>query len=216
MVDSDRLVKLNFFLNNFEYGPINMAGKFNAYNLAGATLCAQQIGISNESIKKALSTFVSAPGRMEIYNLPNGARGVVDYAHTPASFRNILQLMRGQTKNLIVVFGAGGGKDHPKRPLMGEIATKFCDTVILTNDNPRNENPSEIIVDIIGEQPEENFLVELDRAKAIKLAYSLSCVGSIVVLLGKGPDEYQIVDGKRFFFSDRQELLSCGNLGITI
>lgn len=207
-IGSDGLVKLNFSLNDFEYGPINMAGKFNAYNLAGAALCAQQVGISNESIKKALSTFVSAPGRMEIYNLPNGARGVVDYAHTPASFRNILQLMRGQTKNLIVVFGAGGGKDHPKRPLMGEIATKFCDTVILTNDNPRNENPNDIVIDIIGEQLEENFLVEFDRAKAIKLAYGLSGDGSVIVLLGKGPDEYQVVGDNKFFFSDRQELLN--------
>jgi len=92
--------------------------------------------------------------------------------------------------------------------VMGQIAQQFCDIVILTNDNPRQEEPGSIIKQIIGIQDPRNFLLELDRAQAIQLAYNLSKPESIIVLLGKGPDEYQIIGTQKFFFSDRQALLN--------
>jgi UDP-N-acetylmuramoyl-L-alanyl-D-glutamate--2,6-diaminopimelate ligase len=206
------LVGLDFSLTslegNFACTTNKVFGYFNAYNLAGATLCAKQFGLSDVQIKQALATFVSAPGRLEIYTLPNGACGVVDYAHTPNSFKNVLSLLRTQTKHLIVIFGAGGGKDDQKRSVMGKIATEFCDTVILTNDNPRHEDTGKIVKQIIGSNLSNEFLIELDRAKAIKWAYSLSSKNSIIVLLGKGPDEYQIIADQKTFFSDREQLLN--------
>jgi len=192
--------------NTLHYLANHLYGVFNAYNLTCAILCAQQLGLSYDQISLAINSFTSAPGRLEIYQLSNGARGVVDYAHTPSSFINILTLLRSQTSHLIVIFGAGGGRDPIKRPVMGQIATQFGDLVILTNDNPRNENPAHIIQQIIGLQDARKFLVEYDRAQAIKTAYQLSSPNSIIVLLGKGPDEYQIIGNQKHFFSDRQQL----------
>lgn len=182
-------------------------GDYNAYNLAGVTLLCLRLGFSLEQVQAGVASFQSAPGRLEMYNLPNGAKGVVDYAHTPASFRNVLSLLRKQTDNLIVVFGAGGGKDPHKRPLMGQVATELCDMVVLTSDNPRYDDLQQILNDIVGQQPRSRFLIEPDRALAIRLAYQKSCSGAIIVLLGKGPDEYQLVQGQKSFFSDRQQLL---------
>ncbi len=184
-------------------------GSYNAYNLAGVSLSILQLGITPMQITKAVNSFMGAPGRLELYKLPNGARGVVDYAHTPSSFQNVLTLLRASTKHLIIIFGAGGGRDALKRPVMGEIAQKFGDLVILTNDNPRSEEPGAIVKQIIGNQNPDQFIVELDRAKAIKLAYQFSTPNSIIVLLGKGPDEYQIIGKQKLFFSDREQLLSC-------
>ena len=215
LAEQNLLAGLEFTLQSqngaetFSYKSAQLYGIFNAYNLAGVVLCAKQLGIAHDKIVAAVSSFISAPGRLEIYKLPNGAQGVVDYAHTPSSFDNVLSLLRQQTKHLIVIFGAGGGRDPIKRPIMGEIATKLCDVVILTNDNPRNEDAQTIIQHIMGSQHPQKFLVELDRAKAIALAYQLSKSGSIIVLLGKGPDEYQIIGNQKYFFSDRQQLLSC-------
>lgn len=187
----------------------NISGIFNVYNLAGVALAALNLGLSPDLISASMLDFAPAPGRLEIYQLPNGARGVIDYAHTPSSFRSILGLLRCETDHLILVFGAGGGRDPLKRPIMGEIATQFCDVVILTNDNPRHENPRSIIQQIIGGQSENRFIIQPDRALAIKLAYQKSTLGSIIVLLGKGPDEYQQFGEEKYFFSDRQSLLSC-------
>lgn len=191
--------------NQFNYKLDQLYGVFNAYNISGAILCAQQLGLSYEQIKIAVQDFVSAPGRLEIYLLPNDARGVVDYAHTPSSFRNILTLLRKETNQLIIIFGAGGGRDPLKRPIMGQIATKFGDYVIITNDNPRHEDPKKIVQQIIDKQMSEKILVELDRAQAVRLAYQLSKPGAIIVLLGKGPDEYQIIGDQKIFFSDRNQ-----------
>jgi UDP-N-acetylmuramoyl-L-alanyl-D-glutamate--2,6-diaminopimelate ligase len=183
-------------------------GDYNAYNLAGVALLCLRLGLNLEQVQAGISSFKPAPGRLEMYDLPNGAKGVVDYAHTPASFRNVLSLLRKQTDNLVVVFGAGGGKDPHKRPLMGQVATELCDTVVLTSDNPRFDDLQQIINDIVGSQPRARFLIEPDRALAIQLAYQKSSPGAIIVLLGKGPDEYQLVQGQKSFFSDRQQLLN--------
>ena len=214
-INNQGLTSLQFKLiasNNLQHGLTfssdQVFGDYNAYNLAGVVLLCLQLGLTLVQVQAGVASFQSAPGRLEMYNLPNGAKGVVDYAHTPASFQNVLSLLRKQTDNLTVVFGAGGGKDPQKRPLMGAVATALCDTVIITSDNPRYDDLNQIVKDIIGNQSKLRFVIELDRAEAIKLAYQRSSPGAIIVLLGKGPDEYQLVQGHKSFFSDRQQLLN--------
>jgi UDP-N-acetylmuramoyl-L-alanyl-D-glutamate--2,6-diaminopimelate ligase len=138
--------------------------------------------------------------------LPNGARCFIDYAHNPESFQAVLSTLRVLTSQLIVIFGAGGGRDKQKRPIMGHIASAIADIVILTSDNPRLENPAVIVADIIAgisESLHHKIVQELDRKKAIEAAYVLSDNGSIIVLLGKGPDEYQIIGTTKHYFSEQ-------------
>jgi len=137
--------------------------------------------------------------------LPYGSRSFIDYAHNPESFRAVLSALRGLTERLIVVFGAGGGRDKIKRPLMGRIAADIADVVILTSDNPRLEDASLIVDDIrigISEDIDYKVYVCLDRKEAIQKAYSFSTHASIIALLGKGPDEYQIIGTTKYYFSE--------------
>lgn len=149
------------------------------------------------------------PGRLEKYALPNNAYCYIDYAHNPSSFYAVLSTLRQFTPHLIVVFGAGGERDAAKRPMMGAAAAEFADTIILTADNPRSEDPATIAQHIalgIPEHLRTKIICELDREKAIKMAYTLSQPDSIIALLGKGPDEYQIVQGNKTRFSEKEIL----------
>ncbi len=137
--------------------------------------------------------------------------GIIDYAHNPSSYEAILSLLRDMTNHLIVVFGAGGQRDREKRPQMGNIAARYADIVILTSDNPRTEDPQAIIEDIkAGITPDQlaQVLCELDREQAIKKAYALSKAGSVIALLGKGQEEYQIIGTKMIPFSDKKVIHS--------
>lgn len=186
-----------------------LMGDYNLYNCAAALSLAFSLGIDALDCAHALETFAGVPGRLEIHKLANGARGVIDYAHTPDSYHAILSTLRDQTNNLIVVFGAGGKRDKSKRPLMGAIAASYADAVILTSDNPRNEDPQAIVEDIkqgIDEKDLHKVSVELDRKKAILNAYKQTHEGSIIALLGKGNDEYQMVGDEKKYFSEREIL----------
>ena len=188
-----------------------LAGKFNVYNLLAACAVAYKLNINPEAIKKALLTFNGVAGRLERFILPNGAKAFIDYAHTPSSYEAVLSMLRKESTHLIVVFGAGGDRDSLKRPLMGDIASRYADIVIITSDNPRSEDPNIIIEDIkqgIDKELRHKVYTEIDREKAIKKAYGLSSNQSIIVLLGKGPDEYQIVQGKKIPFSEATILRS--------
>ncbi len=192
----------------------NLVGEFNAHNIAGAISLLLELGLTPEKIKYALSTFCHVPGRMERYILNNGTVAVIDYAHNPSSFSKILPTLKNMTDNLIVVFGCGGDRDKQKRPLMGEIASNIADKTIITSDNPRSENLDEIISQIYSGIPKENqnkVIIEKDRAKAINLAYQLSKKDTIIAILGKGPDEYQIFGDQKFYFSDRETILKSDN-----
>jgi UDP-N-acetylmuramoyl-L-alanyl-D-glutamate--2,6-diaminopimelate ligase len=184
-------------------------GAFNACNLAGVVVLLMKLGFSLDELCKEPFEFPKIPGRLEEYFLPNGARAYIDYAHTPGSFKSLLSVVRGWTDHLIVVFGAGGSKDAIKRPIMGEIAAQLADVVILTTDNPRQEEPAKIVEDILkGIAQKDKVLVELDRARAIEMAYRNSKKGSIIMLLGKGPDEYQIFGTTKIPFSEKGILQS--------
>ena len=178
--------------------------------MAAAAL-AYMIGLEPELICSALESFKGVPGRMEKYALPNKATAFIDYAHNPSSFEAILSTLSALSKDLIVVFGCGGDRDASKRPIMGALAKKYAQTVILTLDNPRSEDPKEITEEIltgISQENRKNVFIELDRKKAIEQAYALSKPGSIIALLGKGPDEYQIIKDTKIPFSEREILQS--------
>ena len=182
-------------------------GTYNAYNVLAAVGMAQELCIDIQKIQYALQTFAGVPGRLQEHVLPNGARCFIDYAHNPESFKAVLSTLRALTDQLIVVFGAGGGRDKSKRPIMGGVASQIADIVILTSDNPRLEDPAVIVQDIMHGITQESYhkiVQELDRKCAIELAYHLSDNGSIIVLLGKGPDEYQIIGTTKHYFSERQ------------
>jgi len=181
-------------------------GAYNAYNVLASASMALQLHVQPSVIQNALQTFAGVPGRLQEHLLPNGARCFIDYAHNPESFQAVLSTLRVLTSQLIVIFGAGGGRDKQKRPIMGHIASAIADIVILTSDNPRLENPAVIVADIvagISESLHHKIVQELDRKKAIEAAYVLSDNGSIIVLLGKGPDEYQIIGTTKHYFSEQ-------------
>jgi UDP-N-acetylmuramoyl-L-alanyl-D-glutamate--2,6-diaminopimelate ligase len=181
-------------------------GNYNAYNVLAATSMALALHISTSVIANALKMFTGVPGRLQEHYLPNGARCFIDYAHNPESFQAVLSTLRALTCQLIVVFGAGGGRDKSKRPMMGVIAAEIADIVMITSDNPRLEDAATIAADItrdITPSLDHKLVLELDRKKAIEYAYQLSDKGSIIALLGKGPDEYQIIGTTKHYFSER-------------
>jgi UDP-N-acetylmuramoyl-L-alanyl-D-glutamate--2,6-diaminopimelate ligase len=195
----------------YEIHAPTLLGTFNVYNCLAMATIAYVLSIPSHLVQQALLSFTKTPGRLERYMLDNGSIACIDYAHNPASFDAILSTLRSLTDNLIVVFGAGGDRDYLKRPLMGASAVRFANTVILTSDNPRSEDPAAIIRQIQqGIAPEDmsKVHIELDRETAIKKAYALSSKGSIIALLGKGPDEYQLIQGKKYPFSEAAILRS--------
>ena len=146
---------------------------------------------------------------MERYMLPGNVTAVIDYAHNPSSYEALLSTLRPLTKKLIVLFGASGTRDKGKRPLMGAIAAQFADHIILTSDNSGPEDPLDIIACIKAGVPVEKqsiVLEEPDRAIAIQKAYKIASSGAIIALLGKGPDEYQVIQGQKSKFSERSIL----------
>ena len=184
----------------------NLVGRFNAYNLFVASLIVHSLGFSFEAIAQATQTLSQIPGRMEQYPLKNGATCFIDYAHNPSSYEAVLSTLRLMTSDLIVVFGAGGARDKSKRPMMGAIVEKYCDFAIVTSDNPRNESAAAIADDIVaGFSGAQDFqhIRELNRTKAIEMAYEMSKPGTVIAVLGKGRDEYQIVGHLTFPFKER-------------
>ncbi|MBP6870099.1 UDP-N-acetylmuramoyl-L-alanyl-D-glutamate--2,6-diaminopimelate ligase [Candidatus Babeliales bacterium] len=196
-------IKENDEIYNLE---ASLVGKFNAYNLFAAALAVHSCGFSFHAIAVALLSLRQIPGRMEQYPLKNGATCFIDYAHNPSSYEAVLSTLRQMTSDLMVVFGAGGARDKSKRPMMGAIVEKYCDFAIVTSDNPRNESAGAIADDIMagftGRQ-DFKFMRELNRTKAIELAYELSKPGTVIAVLGKGRDEYQIVGHLTFPFKER-------------
>jgi len=184
-------------------------GAFNTYNILAAFSVAQNLGISQEKCAKYIQSFSGVPGRLELHTLKNGARCFIDYAHNPSSYKAVLPTLREMSDDLIVVFGAGGERDHEKRPIMGNIASKIADKIILTSDNPRTEDPNQIIQDIISGIAPKNqhkIIKEVDRKIAIEKACELAKSSSVISILGKGPDEYQIVGNIKSVFSEKELL----------
>ena len=199
-----------------------LAGRFNIYNCVAAAGVALSEGLPVEIIVRALETFQSVPGRFELIDEGQSFTVVVDYAHTPDGLEKILTTAREISHGRgITVFGCGGGRDKIKRPtvsyklkrpIMGRIAAKYADIVIITNDNPRTENPLKIIEEVkagvMDESDKKPFLqyeTEPDRRKAIRKAISLAEEKDVVIIAGKGHENYQILGNRTIHFDDREE-----------
>lgn len=188
-----------------------LCGEFNLMNALAAISVCVNIGIPIYRVCTALSSMPSIDGR---YNVLYGkATVIIDYAHTPDGLEKVLSTARKITKRkLIAVFGCGGNRDKQKRAVMGETATRLSDFTIITSDNPRFEAPEKIIEDVIigAAKTGKNYCVETDREKAVKKALYMAEQGDVVVIAGKGAEEYMEIAGKRIPFSDKkicQEIL---------
>ena len=199
-------MNVEFLYENKNYKfSTNMMGIFNIYNLLGA-ISAVYITTNEklENICKVVEKFSSISGRMEIVSIKPLI--IVDFAHTPDGMDEVLKSF--PNKEIISVFGAGGNRDSLKRPLMGEVASKYSKHIVVTSDNPRFEEPKEIIKDILnGINDKSNVIVIEDRKEALKKAINLANDKSVVLILGKGDESAQIIGDKKFEFSDKDEVL---------
>jgi len=182
---------------------VNMPAEFNVMNALAAIKTCKFLGIPTKKIQSALKTLPPIPGRFNTIDV-DGRTVVIDYAHTPDALENILKSARKICKGkLISIFGCGGDRDKSKRPLMGEISGKLADKTIITSDNPRSEEPEQIAKQIAGGVC-GNFIIEVDRKKAIHHAISISERGDIIVIAGKGAENYMEIKGKKVPYSDYQ------------
>ncbi|MBU3176375.1 UDP-N-acetylmuramoyl-L-alanyl-D-glutamate--2,6-diaminopimelate ligase [Clostridium estertheticum] len=185
---------------------LNIPGNYNVYNALGCIAVCLNQGIEIPVIKKALQK-VQVPGRCELvennHNL--GFEIILDYAHTPDGLENILETAREFTKGkLISVYGCGGDRDKTKRPIMGRIGTNLSDFSFITSDNPRTEDPLEIIKDVVRGIEKNNFEIIENRREAIKRAIESATTGDIIVIAGKGHEDYQILKDKTIHFDERE------------
>jgi UDP-N-acetylmuramoyl-L-alanyl-D-glutamate--2,6-diaminopimelate ligase len=185
-------------------------GKFNACNLLAVYGAAVLLGQNPDEIMVSLSTLRSVAGRFETFRSPKGYTAIVDYAHTPDALSNVLQaihgVMNGQGR-IITVVGCGGNRDKGKRPIMAKEAVRWSDRVILTSDNPRFEEPEEIINDMLAglnAEDREKTLSITNRKEAIRTACMLALSGDVILIAGTGHEPYQEVRGVRHHFDDRE------------
>lgn len=183
----------------------HMIGKPNVYNVMAATGAALCQGLAPEQIRNGVEALRGVPGRVERVKTGQDFSVIVDYAHSPDALENLLNTISGLPHSrLILVFGCGGDRDKGKRPIMGEIAAGMSDLVVATSDNPRSEDPLQILRDIeagLSKGPAQ-YVVEPDRRKAIDSAISLAAPGDVVVIAGKGHENYQILEDRTVPFDD--------------
>ena len=195
-----------------------LSGKFNAYNLLLAFGVAVELGFHEEDVLQAISKLSRVKGRFETIKSPSGIFFVVDYAHTPDALENILDSIneiRTKNERLITVFGCGGNRDQAKRPEMGKIATRKSTLAIITSDNPRFENPNAIIKEIeTGVEPQyfSKYTSIPDRKEAIKMAIKFAEPKDIVLVAGKGHENYQEIEGVKHHFDDKEVIHELLNL----
>ena len=194
-----------------------LVGRFNAYNLLAIYGAATLLGMPEEEVLQEVSKLHSASGRFQMVNSKDGIVGIVDYAHTPDALENVLSTIneiRTHNETLITVAGAGGNRDSDKRPKMAAAAVKLSDRLIITSDNPRFEEPEEIIRQMKAGVPGECYnkvLCITDRREAIRTAVALAKKGDIILVAGKGHETYQDVKGVKHHFDDREELENAFN-----
>jgi UDP-N-acetylmuramoyl-L-alanyl-D-glutamate--2,6-diaminopimelate ligase len=185
-----------------------LVGKINVYNLLAAIGAAQALGLSNEAIESGIRNLESVSGRFQRIDLGQPFLVIVDYAHTDDALENLIRTARelNSKARIITLFGCGGEKDRTKRPVMGEVTGRLSDLTILSSDNPRSEDPLKIISDIIVglQKTAGKYLIEPDREKAIGIAMDEARSGDIVLLAGKGHENYQILADRTLEFDDRE------------
>jgi UDP-N-acetylmuramoyl-L-alanyl-D-glutamate--2,6-diaminopimelate ligase len=193
--------------NDIERLEINIPGKFSIYNALGGALAALKLGIGFEQIKYALKEFDGVKGRAELVNIGTDFSVMIDYAHTPDGLLNIINTINEYKKGrLITLFGCGGDRDNKKRHIMGDIATQLSDICIITSDNPRSEDPQKIIEEIVSgiKKGTCEYVTIENRKEAIKYGLSISKKDDILLLAGKGHEDYQILKDKTIEFDERK------------
>lgn len=193
-----------------------LIGNFNAYNLTAVYAVARLLQLPKIDVLTTLSALAPPPGRFEqVVSAHEKIVGIVDYAHTPDALKNVLQTIKAianGNEKVITVTGCGGDRDAAKRPLMAQISCKFSDYILLTSDNPRSEDPNEILRQMMEGVPvtdKRKVLVIADRREAIKTAVTLAGPNDIILLAGKGHEKYQEVNGVKNHFDDKEELQKC-------
>ena len=189
---------------------VKFIGRFNAYNLLTIYAAALMLGQRKEEVLTAISSLQSVSGRFEYIRAEDGTTAVVDYAHTPDALENVIttiEEIRRPDQNLIVLCGCGGDRDKTKRPEMAAIAVKYATTAIFTSDNPRSEDPEQILRDMVEGLPSSaRYLKIADREDAIRTAAMLARPGDIILLAGKGHETYQIIGTEKIHFDDREQI----------
>jgi UDP-N-acetylmuramoyl-L-alanyl-D-glutamate--2,6-diaminopimelate ligase len=189
---------------------VKFTGRFNAYNLTTVYAAATLLGIDPLKALTTLSNLSPVSGRFETIIASDGRMAIVDYAHTPDALENVLETIeefRQGDQKLYVVCGCGGDRDKSKRPEMAAIAVKYATIAILTSDNPRTESPTAILDDMIaGITEATNYLRITDRSEAIRTAAVLAHAGDIILIAGKGHEDYQIIGTEKFHFDDREQI----------
>ena len=199
---------LTFNFNNKEYNvTIPLTSKFNVYNYLTMLSIVNNYGISIEDIINKTNLLAAPKGRCESYKVKNGF-AIIDYAHTPDAVEKVITAYNELKKNrVITIIGCGGDRDPKKRPIMGDIATKLSDYVIFTNDNPRTEDQTNIMNDILKGVKTNNYEVIFDRKEAIKKGIDMMKVNDILLILGKGHENYQIIGKEKHHLDDSEEVL---------
>jgi len=199
-----------------------MTGEHNLYNIMAAAGAAFSLGISARNIEAGIRNLKNVPGRLERVSPESGVWAYVDYGHTSDALERTLKVLRKLTdergKRLVTVFGCGGNRDRTKRPRMGKAAIELSDFTIVTSDNPRDEDPGDIIAEVetgmtgakkfssAPQGPEKGYMAVVDRKEALKAAVMLITDGDTLLVAGKGHEDYQIVKGVKHHFDDREEL----------
>lgn len=203
-------------INNTEVWT-KLIGEFNVYNLLAIVGVAKLLGLEMLEILKIVSELESVSGRFQYTISKDGVTAIVDYAHTPDALKNVLETInniRTGSEKVITVVGCGGDRDKSKRPKMAHIASQLSDQVIFTSDNPRTENAQSILDEMEVGVSLENYkktLTIIDRKQAIKTASKFSETGDIILIAGKGHENYQEINGERFHFDDLEVVIECFN-----
>ena len=201
-------------INGKEVG-VQFIGKFNVSNLLAVYGAAVMLGKDEQEVLVAMSEMKPVNGRFEALRSPSGYTAIVDYAHTPDALENVLNAIHGVLNGqgqVITVCGAGGNRDKGKRPLMAREAVKQSDKVIITSDNPRFEEPQDIVNDMLAGLDEEQMkkvIAIVDRRQAIKTACMIAQKGDVILIAGKGHEDYQDVKGVKHHFDDKEEVRAC-------
>ncbi len=205
--NSSELVALMFDSKKFPF-TTNLTGIYNCMNVLGAIAIAHGLGFDLSEILSSFDKPVFIPGRLERVHSSDGVEYYVDYAHSDDALKRVLEALRAKNpKKLVVVFGCGGDRDKTKRARMGKVASQLADKIYITSDNPRTEKPDAILDDIEkGIEKKVDYQKEKDRKIAIKMAVILTEPGSIVLVAGKGHEQYQEINGVKYHFDDRELL----------
>ena len=191
---------------------VPLVGRFNVSNLLAIYGSAVCLGFDKDEVLRVLSTLTAVNGRFEAIRSPKGWTAIVDYAHTPDAVENVINTIneiRHQGSRLITVVGCGGNRDKGKRPMMAQLAKRGSNQLILTSDNPRDEEPQDILSDMLAgltEEEKQQTLVIEDRRQAIRTACTLAQAGDVVLVAGKGHEDYQIIKGVKHHFDDHEEI----------